>query len=316
MRILVTGGAGFIGSSIVQLALDHGHTVAVLDNLSSGARANVPEGAELHVADLRHYEAVRETVARFQPEVVNHQAAQASVAVSVRDPLFDAGTNVMGTLHVLEASRAAGVGRVVFASSGGTIYGDVPSGERAAETWEPRPESPYATSKLSGESYLRTYHLQYGLEYTVLRYGNVYGPRQSPHGEAGAVAIFCEQILAGQGLTVYGMHEAGDGGCVRDYVYVTDVARANLAASLGELPTRLLNIGTGRPATTAQLAAQVQRALGRTVPLHDVPPRAGDVPRSLLDPSQFQTFFGAPTMLEEGLALTADWFAAQLQQRF
>jgi len=315
MRILVTGGAGFIGSHIVDLARQGGHEVAVLDNFSSGSRANVPAGAALHVADLRDREAVREVVRDFRPNVVNHQAAQASVSVSVRDPLLDAETNVLGTLHLLEACREFGVERVVFASTGGAIYGDIPEGERADESWSPRPQSPYATSKLAGEAYLETYHAQYGLKCSVLRYANVYGPRQNPHGEAGVVAIFSERVLAGEPLLVHGMQAPGDGGCVRDYVYVGDVARANLRASLGELPVGLLNIGTGQPTTTAELAAQVVRASGRSVPVRDAPPRPGDVARSLLDPGAYQQHFGALTPLEEGLARTVAWFAERAPER-
>lgn len=311
MRILVTGGAGFIGSHIADLALQGGHEVAVLDNLSSGSRANVPGGAALHVADLRDPGAVRAVVEGFRPDVVNHQAAQASVSVSVRDPLLDAETNVLGTLHLLEACREFGVRRVVFASTGGAIYGDIPEGERADESRSPHPYSPYATSKLAGEIYLATYRAQYGLDYSVLRYANVYGPRQNPHGEAGVVAIFSERALAGEALRVHGMHAPGDGGCVRDYVYVGDVARANLRASLGELPVQLLNIGTGQPTTTAELAAQLTRVSGRSVPIHDAPPRPGDVARSLLDPTAYRAHFGEPTALGEGLAQTVAWFAQQ-----
>lgn len=315
MRILVTGGAGFIGSHIADLALHAGHEVAVLDNLSSGSRANVPGGAALHVADLRDREAVRAVVEGFRPDVVNHQAAQASVSVSVRDPLLDAETNVLGTLHLLEACREFGVGRVVFASTGGAIYGDLPEGERADENRSPRPYSPYATSKLAGETYLATYRAQYGLDYSVLRYANVYGPRQNPHGEAGVVAIFCERALAGEALRIHGMHAPGDGGCVRDYVYVGDVARANLRASLGELPAQLLNIGTGQPTTTAELAARLTRVSGHSVPVHDAPPRPGDVARSLLDPAAYRAQFGDPTPLDEGLAQTAAWFAQRLPEK-
>lgn len=315
MRILVTGGAGFIGSHIVQLALDQGHEVAVLDNLSSGLRANVPQSAALHTVDLRDGAAVRRVVADFRPDVVNHQAAQASVSVSVRDPLLDAETNVLGTLHLLEACREFSVRRLVFASTGGAIYGDIPEGARADKTWSPRPQSPYAVSKLAGEFYLRTYAAQHGLECSVLRYANVYGPRQNPHGEAGVIAIFIERVLAGEAVQINGMSAPGDGGCVRDYVYVADVAHANLTASLGGLPVPLLDIGTGHATTTAELAAQVQRAAGRTVPVRAAPPRPGDVRRSVLDPGGYQQQFGPLTSLADGLAQTVAWFAQQAPQR-
>src|SRR5450755_4291243 len=233
MRVLVSGGAGFIGSHIVLGALTEGHTVAVLDNLSSGKRSNIPAEVPLFEVDLRDRAAVRAALAEFQPELVSHQAAQASVAVSVREPHLDAEINVMGGLNLLDACVALKVKKVVFASTGGAIYGEVPDGQRAAEDTRPAPISPYAISKLAFEQLLDVYRSHHGLGSTVLRYANVYGPRQDPHGEAGVIAIFFDTVLKGGSLRVNARKTEGDAGCVRDYVYVSDVARANLAALAG-----------------------------------------------------------------------------------
>ncbi len=303
--MLVTGGAGFIGSHVVEAALEAGWEVAALDDLSSGQRENLPEGVHLFEVDVRDVPAVEAAFQDFRPSVVSHQAAQASVSVSVREPVFDAEVNVIGGLNVLLAARAQGVERVVFASTGGAIYGEVPSGAASEET-PPRPYSPYATSKLSFEHYLETFRQQYGLEFVILRYGNVYGPRQNPHGEAGVVAIFADRMLAGQPVQINAMREPGDGGCVRDYVYVSDVARANLAAARGETP-RLLNIGTGVGTSTRELAEQLAAALNVQADLRPAPPRPGDLERSVLDPSRFQEVLGEPLGLEEGLRRTALW---------
>ncbi|MCA9081958.1 MAG: NAD-dependent epimerase/dehydratase family protein, partial [Planctomycetaceae bacterium] len=259
MRILITGGAGFIGSHIAEQALTQGWSVGVLDNLATGKRANVPDGAEFFEVDIRDREGVFAAIRLFQPEVISHQAAQASVAVSVKQPVFDAEVNVIGSLTLLDAAVECGVVRFLFASTGGAIYGEIPEGVQAPESTPPNPLSPYAAAKFSVENYLRCYQKEHGLKVNVLRYANVYGPRQDPHGEAGVVAIFLNRLLAGDSIRVNARREAGDDGCVRDYVHVRDCARANLAAAAGELPHEVMNIATGQPTTTRTLAETLQR---------------------------------------------------------
>ncbi len=308
MRLLVSGGAGFIGSHIVEGALAEGHSVAVLDNLSSGRRENVPASARLFEVDLRDRARVREVLTEFRPQMVSHQAAQASVAVSVREPHLDAEINVLGGLNLLDACVACGVKKVVFASTGGALYGEVKEGQRATEATRPAPISPYAISKLAFEQMLDVYRTHHRLDSTVLRYGNVYGPRQDPEGEAGVVAIFFAKALAREALHINALRVEGDSGCTRDYVYVADVARANLAALTDQLPERVLNVGTGLPVTTLELATQIARISG--VPFRPVfgPSRAGDLGRSVLDSSRFQSALGKTLPLAEGLRHTFEWY--------
>jgi UDP-glucose 4-epimerase len=310
MRVLVTGGAGFIGSHVVEHSLAAGFEVAVLDNLSSGKRENVPSGVQLFTVDLRDRDATLKAVADFAPELVSHQAAQASVPASIKDPRFDAEVNIIGGINLLDACTAAGssVKQLVFASTGGAIYGEVPEGQRAGESYPLEPKSPYGISKLTFERLLGVYREQRGLAVSVLRYANVYGPRQDPHGEAGVVAIFFDSALAGQKLNVFAMRQPGDGGCIRDYVYVADVARANLLALQGKLPHLVMNVGTGSPTTTQQLAERILALTGSHSALTQGPVRAGDIERSLLDVSRFEQTLGAPTPLSQGIAETARWY--------
>ena len=308
MKLLVTGGAGFIGSHIVEGALEQGWEVAALDDLSNGRRENVPSSAKFFQVDIRDAAALERAFAEFKPDVVSHQAAQASVAVSVREPVLDANINVIGGLNVLECARKHGVGRVLFASTGGAIYGEVPDGQKANPSWPALPQSPYATSKLAFERYLATYGIQFGLESTILRYANVYGPRQDPHGEAGVVAIFARRLLEHQSIRVYARKLEGDSGCVRDYVYVSDVVRANLAAARGELSIGTLNIGTGVATPTLEIAHQLERHLKVKGDLGYGPQRPGDVEYSVLDESDYVRLLGPLTPLEGGLEQTAQWF--------
>ncbi|MBU6310012.1 MAG: NAD-dependent epimerase/dehydratase family protein [Planctomycetes bacterium] len=319
MKILVTGGAGFIGSHIVDALLREGHAVAVLDDLSSGSRDNLPAGVPLHVADIVDPDAVGRVFAAEKPDAVCHQAAQMSVSRSVREPLFDARVNCIGLINVLDAAVAGGCKRVVFASSGGVLYGDVTT--PAPESTPANPVSPYGITKWVGERYLSFYAAEHGLTAVALRYSNVYGPRQNPHGEAGVVAIFCKKLLAGEPATIN-----GDGRYVRDYVYGPDVARANVLALLatdrcqpGTLTS--LNIGTGIGTDVVELEALIRPAVaaaattrGRTVatpaPLHG-PARPGDLRSNLVDAALAKTVLGwQPTVpLADGIALTAEWFA-------
>ncbi len=300
-RMLITGGAGFIGSHVAEQALAAGYSVTVLDNLSSGLRSNVPEGADLEVVDLRDADGLRAAVMRARPEVISHHAAQVSVSESVRAPMVDAEVNILGTLRLLEAAVLAGTRRFVFASSGGAIHGEVPEGQRASVDWPAAPISPYAVSKLAGEGYLMAFAAQHGLAYTALRYANVYGPRQNPHGEAGVVAVFADRLRLKVPLQINAMAERGDGGCVRDYVYVGDVARANLLAAEGLLPD-VINIGTGVPTSTSDLAALLMDLSGVHVDLRHGDVRVGDVRRSQLDPAVCRRYLGTLTPLRDGLA--------------
>lgn len=311
MKVLVTGGAGFIGSHIADALLDAGHDVIVLDDLSTGRRENVPPAASFVEGDIRDGGFVEALFREHRPEVVCHQAAQTSVSVSTREPLRDAEINVMGSLHLLEACRTRGIARFVFASTGGAIYGDVPEGKRASEDWPAQPLSPYACSKLAFEGYLAAYRREHGLASTVLRYANVYGPRQDPHGEAGVVAIFSERLAAGAPVRINGRRESGDPGCVRDYVSVRDVVRANVLAVQGELEASVLNVGTGRATTTLELSEILARALDVTPSREEGPRRPGDIERSVLEPNAELTRLAPPVSLEEGLAETAQWFASR-----
>ena len=321
MKILVTGGAGFIGSHIVDALLREGHSVAVLDDLSSGSRDNLPAGVPLHVADIVDPEAVGRVFAVEKPHAVCHQAAQMSVSRSVREPLFDARVNCIGLINVLDAAVAGGCKRVVFASSGGVLYGDVTA--PAPESTPANPVSPYGITKWVGERYLSFYAAEHGLTAVALRYSNVYGPRQNPHGEAGVVAIFCKKLLAGEPGTIN-----GDGRYIRDYVYGPDVARANVLAlsatdrcTPGTLTS--LNIGTGIGTDVVELEALIRPAIaaaakarGRTIatpaPLHG-PARPGDLRSNLVDAALAKTVLGwQPTVpLADGIALTAEWFASR-----
>jgi UDP-glucose 4-epimerase len=311
MRVLVTGGAGFIGSHIVEQALGAGHEIAVLDNLSTGKRENVPDGVRLFETDLRNRESTEQAVAEFKPDVVSHQAAQASVSVSVRDPGLDAQVNILGTIHLFDACTKVGVSHVVFASTGGAIYGEVAEPGKAGESTPPLPYSPYAISKFTVENLLKFYSIERGLSYNVLRYANIYGPRQDAFGEAGVVAIFSERVLGGQSIQVNARREAGDDGCIRDYTYVGDVARANLLAVTGKLDHLVMNVGTGFECTTLELAELVQQEGGRSVEVLRGPRRAGDLERSVLDPQLCQKQLGELMPLDQGLAKTLAWYKSQ-----
>lgn len=308
MRLLITGGAGFIGSHIAERSLAAGWQVAVLDDLSSGRRENVPAGAEFFQVDIQDREAVMKAFAAFQPDAVSHQAAQASVAISVREPQKDASINILGSLNIMQACVEHKVKHIVFASTGGAIYGEVPDGIRASVSTTPVPVSPYACSKFAVEKYLECFRQEHGLNYTVLRYANVYGPRQDPHGEAGVVAIFCNRMLLNESVKIFARKTSGDPGCVRDYVYIDDVARANLAALQGKISDRILNIGTGVESTTLQLAEQIRESLGSRSEILYGDCRPGDVERSLLDADRLVELLGLTVQVADGLRQTAEWF--------
>ncbi len=297
--ILVSGGAGFIGSHIVDAFLAAGHPVAVLDNLSTGKRANVNPAARFYLADLRDADTVAEIVAAERPAVICHQAALANVRASVADPVTYAQVNVVGTLHLLQAAvKVGGVQRFLFASTGGAVYGD-PQVLPATEECPPQPLDPYGVSKLACEHYLYTYHRNYGLAYVALRYANVYGPRQDPYGEAGVVAIFTAAMLAGGEAIIN-----GDGRQTRDFVYVEDVAAANvLALSRG---SGIYNIGTGVATDILTIYRTLADITGYRRPPRHGPPKPGEARHNYLDASKAQRELGwtATTPLAEGLTRT------------
>lgn len=309
MRVLVTGGAGFIGSHICDHALAKGWEVAVIDDLSSGRSENVPEGAAFFETDIRDRAAVFRVLREFRPDAISHQAAQASVAVSVREPVLDTEINVIGSLNILDACVDCGVKQVVFASTGGAIYGEVPDGQKADESTDPRPLSPYAVSKFAVENHLVCYHREHGLRSTVLRYANIFGPRQDPHGEAGVVAIFCNRLLAGESLQINAKRQSGDDGCIRDYTFVDDVAKANVAALAGEIDHPVMNIGSGVATSTRDLADALEAALGTATGRTFADRRAGDIERSVLAADRFVEIFGPATSLQSGIGQTAEWFS-------
>ena len=307
MRVLVTGGAGFIGSHIADDLLGAGHEVSVVDDLSTGRRENVPAGATLIEVDLRDGPAVKQILAELRPEVISHQAAQTSVSVSTREPLRDAEINVLGSLNLLEAGVAAGTQRIIFASTGGAIYGEVPDGECATVETAPAPVSPYACSKFAVENYLSAYRSEHGLDYRILRYANVYGPRQDPHGEAGVVAIFTERLMAREPIRVNARVREGDDGCVRDYVFVADVVGANRLALEGAVAAPILNVCSSVATSTMELARSLEAVLGARAEIGFAPRREGDVERSVLGQVP-DAPLPAPTPLEQGLEATARWF--------
>ena len=304
MRILVSGGAGFIGSHTVDaLAARGGHEIAVIDDLSAGKREQINARARFYQADLRDAVAVRGVIERERPEVLVHLAAQMDVRRSVADPAFDAQVNLVGFLNLMEAGREHGLRRVVFSSTGGAIYGEqecYPCDEE-----HPRhPVSPYGVAKLATEKYLFFYRAQYGIDYVALRYANVYGPRQDPHGEAGVVAIFCGRILEGRPVTIY-----GDGGQTRDYVFVADVVEANAAAVTATV-SGAFNIGTGVETSVNQLYETLASAAGISRAAEFSPARAGEQRRSVILPERAARELGwrPRVALSDGLAQTLRYF--------
>jgi UDP-glucose 4-epimerase len=307
-KVLVTGGAGFIGSHVAGRYVADGFDVTVLDDLSSGRRENVPEGAAFVQADVGSAEA-RELMAREGFTILNHHAAQMDVRVSVQDPALDARTNLLGLLNLLEGGRAGALRRVVFASSGGVVYGesqDLPHPETAPKL----PVSPYGVSKLASEFYLAAYAQLHGLQAVALRYANVFGPRQNPHGEAGVVAIFGSRMLRGQALTIY-----GDGSQTRDYVYVGDVVNANLCATrwqvppVGTIDDVAVNVGTAVETSVTRLAQELLDSTGVTVPIEHAEARPGELQRSAVSVEKAARVWGwrPEVTLGEGLRRTYEW---------
>jgi UDP-glucose 4-epimerase len=311
MRTLVTGGAGFIGSNLVDALVERGDEVLVVDDLSSGSRANLAgaleAGVELLEADIADRAAIGEAFERHRPQRVFHLAAQMDVRKSIADPLFDLHVNVGGTLELLEAAAGAGTSRFVFASTGGAIYGEGEGRELPlAEDADCRPDAPYGQSKLAAEGYLSLYTRLRGLSTVAMRLGNVYGPRQDPHGEAGVVAIFCGALLDGARPRVF-----GDGKQTRDYIYVEDVVTGVLAAADSDAGGAF-NLGTGREGTVLELGRLLASAYGMKFDPEMAPHRPGEVQRIAIDSSRAARELGwrAEVELAEGLRRTAEWARA------
>lgn len=308
MKTLVTGGAGFIGSHIADALIERGHEVHVLDNLSTGRRHNIPSRASFFEQDIRS-DAAADLMADHQYEVLLHHAAQMDVRRSVEDPGFDADVNIGGLLNLMEAGVANGLTSVVFASSGGAIYGEPKYTPQ--DTDHPlRPVSPYGVAKLASEKYLRYYRRQHGVRVVSLRYANVYGPRQNPNGEAGVVAIFARQMLAGEQPVIY-----GDGTQTRDYVCVDDVVEANLAA-LESRKDGVFNVGTGCEVSVNELFRQLREVTGTEVKERHAPAKPGEQQRSVLGYERTTDMLGwQPTIdLKAGLSRTVDWFRHEFFQ--
>jgi UDP-glucose 4-epimerase len=302
VRILVTGGAGFIGSQVVDRFIELGHEVRVFDDLSSGRREFVHARAGLVVGDLADADAVERCVAEFRPEVVDHHAAQIDVRRSVTDPILDARTNVLGGLALLQSCTRHGVRKFLYASTGGALYGEGRS-LPATEDHPVNPESPYGVSKHTLEHYLYLWKLLHGLDYTVLRYPNVYGPRQNPHGEAGVNAIFIGLMLEGKRPRIF-----GTGDQVRDYLYVGDVVDAN-AIALERGSGEIVNLGTGVGTSVNDIVRELNAILGTAIePIYEAP-RPGEVQRIYLDATRARSVLGWSPRMEfrDGLARTVEW---------
>ena len=305
MKILVTGGAGFIGSNIVDAYIEAGHEVAVVDNLSTGKKENLNPQAKFYNIDVRDKK-LAAVIAEFSPEIINHHAAQIDVRKSVSNPIYNADVNELGTLNLLEAAVKAKVPKIIFSSTGGALYGEVENKAGADEKTPIEPLSPYAITKRSIELYLYAYSVNHGLTYTILRYGNVYGPRQDPLGEAGVIAIFCGKMLKGEQPTIY-----GDGKQLRDYVYVGDVAKANLLA-LTEGKNNTFNVGAGIGTSVNELFAVLKNLMDFKKDAVYAPPRIGELFRSVLNCQKIKKELGwqAKTDIKQGLQSTLDWYKA------
>jgi len=302
MKILVTGGAGFIGSTIVDKYIEAGHRVWAFDNESSGRRSQVNKKATFVRGDVRNLKALQTLFSRHKFDVVNHHAAQIDVRRSVEDPAFDAQVNIIGILNLLKLSKDNKVKKFLFSSSGGTVYGECP--RAADESFPEIPLSPYGVAKLASEKYILSNAALYGQKFTIFRYANVYGPRQDPHGEAGVVAIFSRRLLSGDPITIF-----GDGKQSRDFVFVGDVARASLLG-LTKAENQIVNIGTTQPTSVNDLYRRMARIVGETRPAKHKPARNGELRRSLLAVGKARRVLGwkPGVTLDEGLSQTIEFF--------
>ncbi|HEY3295952.1 MAG TPA: NAD-dependent epimerase/dehydratase family protein [bacterium] len=302
MRILVTGGAGFIGSNVADGFIAQGHDVAILDNLITGLRENIPTAARFYEVDIRDAEGLRRVFDEFHPEVIVHHAAQMDVRRSLIDPVFDGDTNILGSLKLILEAVRTGVKRFVYVSTGGAVYGE-PKELPVPETHSINPECAYGISKHTVEHYLELYRILSGLTYVVLRYPNVYGPRQNPHGEAGVNAIFIGLMLEGKTPMIF-----GDGDAVRDYVFVSDVVDANIRA-LSKGDNQIFNIGSGIGTSVNQIYEKLQEILDFDKPAIHAPARPGEIQKVYLDARKAEKVLGwKPTVsFDEGLRRTVEW---------
>ena len=303
LKILVTGGAGFIASNVVDVYIDAGHEVAVVDNLTTGKRENLNPKAKFYEVDIRDNDKLFQVILEFSPEVINHHAAQIDVRKSVEDPVYNAEVNEIGTLNLLAAAVKAKVKKIIFSSTGGALYGEVSKKSGADENHPQEPISPYAITKRSAEMYLHAYKANCGLNYTILRYGNVYGPRQDPLGEAGVMAIFCGKMLKGEPPTIF-----GDGEQLRDYIYVGDVASINLLV-LEKGENQTFNVGTGKGTSVNELFSVLSQVLKLNNKAIYAPPRTGELFRSVLNCKKVKKALDwkAKTSIKKGLRLTLKW---------
>jgi UDP-glucose 4-epimerase len=304
LKILVTGGAGFIGSNVADAYVVAGHEVAVVDNLTTGKKENLNSQAKFFEVDIRDKLKISQIISDFSPEVINHHAAQIDVRKSVSDPVYNAEVNELGTINLLEAAVKSKVRRIIFASTGGAIYGEVSKKSGADENHPQEPISPYAITKRAAEMYFHSYKINYGLNYTVLRYGNVYGPRQDPLGEAGVIAIFCGKILKREQPTIY-----GDGNQLRDYIYVGDVVRVNLLV-LDKGDKEIYNIGTGKGTSVNELFDHLREIMKFDKDAIYAPPRTGELLRSVLDCRKIEKELAwrAKIDIGTGLRKTLEWY--------
>ncbi len=310
MRILVTGGAGFIGSHIVDALVDRGHRVTVLDDLSSGQEENLNRRAKFIKGDVTSQKKLESVFKRVEPEAIFHLAAQINVRASVENPTIDAECNILGSLRLIEMAAKAGVKKFIFSSTGGAMFGDeahYPAHEDESAT----PLSPYGLAKLTIEKYLDFYHRERGLPYIALRYGNVYGPRQNPHGEAGVIAIFTSLMLDGKAPIIN-----GDGAQTRDYVYVGDVVKANIAALESEIEEGVFHIGTGKETDVNEIFRLVNWQFGKVFEATYGSAKSGEVKRSALDTRKAEALLNwKPEVdISEGITATVTWFKARLRE--
>lgn len=310
MRILVTGGAGFIGSHIVDALIDRGHRVTVLDDLSSGQEENLNRRAKFIKGDVGSQKKLESVFKRVEPEAIFHLAGQINVRASVENPVLDAECNLLGSLRLMEMAARTGVKKFIFSSTGGAMFGDE-SSYPASEEEPITPLSPYGLAKAGVEEYLKFYSRERNLPSIVLRYGNVYGPRQNPHGEAGVIAIFVSSMLDNRAPTVN-----GDGTQTRDYVYVGDVVKANLAALDSEIQDGLFHIGTGQETSVNTIFSLVNGQFGHAFTAANGPAKAGEVKRSALNAAKAEKLLGwkPEVALPEGIAATVTWFKARLRE--
>ena len=309
MKIVITGGAGFVGSHIARVALQAGHEVLVVDNLSRGKRDNVPRGASLAVIDLRDGAAVRAAFRSFRPEAVCHQA-RATGGAGARESTLEARADVVGSLELIAAAAAHDVERFVFASAGGYLYGELPEQVCASATATPRPRGVHACAKLAVENYLGHYERSVGLRHTILRYANVYGPGYPSGAHSGVIGTFAERLMCDAPVSIHARERIGDEGCLRDYVFVGDVARVNLAALEGRVSAPIMNVCTGAETSTREILARLRVLIDSTSTVTHTAPRAGELKRSVLDAGPMHAL-GPTTPLNSGLAQTITWLSSR-----